>query len=238
MANQMLMSCKLKSAQTGQRLLKKKSDALNFKFRTILRKLVEAKIQMGIQMKEMAITYAETRFACGEFSQQVVQIASGRAQTRLRMRRENIAGVILPTFKVYAEGSDEFELAGLARGGQQMQKLRKKSSELIGNLVELASLQTNFLMLDEIIKVVNRRVNALEHVIIPKTNLTLTYIVAELEEQDREEFYRLKKVQQKKKAREQKQSEERITNQDSSIDKQIVDKNILVDSEDEDILFR
>ena len=49
------------------------------------------------------------------------------------------------------------------------------------------------------IKVTNRRVNALEHVLIPRTENTIKYINSELDELDREEFYRLKKVQGKKK---------------------------------------
>jgi V-type H+-transporting ATPase subunit D len=47
--------------------------------------------------------------------------------------------------------------------------------------------------------VTNRRVNALEHILIPRTENTIKYINSELDELDREEFYRLKKVQGKKK---------------------------------------
>ena len=49
------------------------------------------------------------------------------------------------------------------------------------------------------IKVTNRRVNALEHILIPRAENTIKYINSELDELDREEFYRLKKVQGKKK---------------------------------------
>ena len=41
--------------------------------------------------------------------------------------------------------------------------------------------------------------NALEHILIPRTENTIKYINSELDELDREEFYRLKKVQGKKK---------------------------------------
>jgi V-type H+-transporting ATPase subunit D len=60
-------------------------------------------------------------------------------------------------------------------------------------------LQTSFVTLDEVIKITNRRVNAIEHVIIPRIERTVSYISAELDEREREEFYRLKKIQEKKK---------------------------------------
>ena len=66
-------------------------------------------------------------------------------------------------------------------------------------LVELASLQTAFIILDEVIKITNRRVNAIEHVIIPRTENTIAYINGELDEMDREEFYRLKKFKKRNK---------------------------------------
>ena len=40
---------------------------------------------------------------------------------QIRTRKDNIAGVNLPVFETYQDGSDSYELAGLARGGQQMQ---------------------------------------------------------------------------------------------------------------------
>jgi V-type H+-transporting ATPase subunit D len=53
--------------------------------------------------------------------------------------------------------------------------------------------------LDEKIKVTNRRVNALEHVVIPRFQATFRYIEQELDEQAREDFFRLKKVLDNKK---------------------------------------
>lgn len=52
-------------------------------------------------------------------------------------------------------------------------------------LAPLALRQTAFTILDEVIKATNRRVNAIEHVIIPRLDNTVRYINSELDEADR-----------------------------------------------------
>jgi hypothetical protein len=52
---------------------------------------------------------------------------------------------------------------------------------------------------DEAIKTTNRRVNALENVVKPRIENTITYIKGELDELEREDFFRLKKIQGYKK---------------------------------------
>ena len=121
---------------------------------------------------------------------------------------DNVGGVKLPIFKskhrdVESGGScvpvlpvDEITLV---RGGSQIEKCAKIWAELLQVIIRLSSLQTAFISLDEAIKVTNRRVNALDNVVIPGVQKTIAYIETELDELEREDIFRLKKVLEVKK---------------------------------------
>ncbi|VEL11256.1 unnamed protein product [Protopolystoma xenopodis] len=232
------MKARLKGAQRGHGLLKKKADALTLRFRSILKKIIEAKQSMGDIMKEANFSLASAKYAyAGNFNQLVMQNVT-KAQTKVKLSKDNVAGVALPIFQCYSEGVDAYELTGLSRGGQQIDKLKKIYSKTIELLVTLASLQTSFITLDDVIKATNRRVNAIEHVIVPRIERTLQYIIQELDEREREEFFRLKKIQEKKK-KFQKEREAQLAregiNQKVSSDSPVT--NMLVDEEANQFLF-
>uniref|UniRef100_A0A8C1IMC8 V-type proton ATPase subunit D n=1 Tax=Cyprinus carpio TaxID=7962 RepID=A0A8C1IMC8_CYPCA len=230
---QTIMKARLKGAQTGRSLLKKKADALSMRFRQILRKIIETKTLMGEVMREAAFSLAEAKFAAGDFSTTVIQNVN-KAQVKVRAKKDNVAGVTLPVFEHYQEGGDSKNPT--LRGGEQLSRLKRNYAKAVELLVELASLQTSFVTLDEAIKVTNRRVNAIEHVIIPRIERTLSYIITELDEREREEFYRLKKIQEKKK-----QLRER-TEKENALRKAVLGpiaepSNMLNEEADEDLLF-
>lgn len=231
---QTIMKARLKGAQTGRNLLKKKSDALTLRFRQILKKIIETKMLMGEVMREAAFSLAEAKFTAGDFSTTVIQNVN-KAQVKIRAKKDNVAGVTLPVFEHYHEGTDSYELTGLARGGEQLAKLKRNYAKAVELLVELASLQTSFVTLDEAIKITNRRVNAIEHVIIPRIERTLAYIITELDEREREEFYRLKKIQEKKKIIKEKFEKE--LEQRRATGEVMEPANLLAEEKDEDLLF-
>ncbi|CCD22568.1 H(+)-transporting V1 sector ATPase subunit D NDAI_0A04110 [Naumovozyma dairenensis CBS 421] len=194
-----VMKTKLKGANQGYSLLKRKSEALTKRFRDITKRIDDAKQKMGRVMQTAAFSLAEVSYATGENIGYQVQESVLNARFKVRARQENVSGVYLPQFESFVDPEiNDFKLTGLGRGGQQVQRAKEIYSKAVETLVELASLQTAFIILDEVIKVTNRRVNAIEHVIIPRTENTIAYINSELDELDREEFYRLKKVQEKK----------------------------------------
>ncbi|XP_038078062.1 V-type proton ATPase subunit D-like [Patiria miniata] len=230
------MKVRLKGAQKGHSLLKKKADALSLRFRQILHKIIETKTLMGEVMKLASLSLAEAKFASGDFNHMVLQNVT-KAKTKVRSKRDNVAGVLLPVFEHYTDGSDTYELTGLSRGGQQIDKLKKNYDKAVQLLVELASLQTSFVTLDEVIKITNRRVNAIEHVIIPRIENTIAYITTELDEREREEFYRLKKIQEKKKIIVAKKEAMMKARREEAGEDFEEAGNLIDDDKDEDLLF-
>jgi V-type H+-transporting ATPase subunit D len=129
---------------------------------------------MGRVMQIAAFSLAEVTYAVGGDIGYQVQESAKSARFRVRTKQENVSGVFLPAFESYTtEGNNDFGLTGLGKGGQQVQKCRETYARAVETLVELASLQvgpissarvvgeltfqTAFVILDEVIKVVNRR---------------------------------------------------------------------------------
>jgi len=193
-----LMKGKQKGAKKGYDLLKKKADALTIRFRIILKEILANKEAMGKEMREAHFSLASAKYHAGDFSNAVLERVS-EATFRLKIDQDNVAGVLLPNFKRYQDNTNlPAELHGLGRGGTQIRDSRATYIKALEALILLASLQTAFITLDEVIKITNRRVNAIEYVVIPKIDNTIAYIITELDERDREEFYRLKMIQKKK----------------------------------------
>eukprot|EP00668_Euglena_longa_P001927 GGOE01002251.1.p1 GENE.GGOE01002251.1~~GGOE01002251.1.p1 ORF type:complete len:267 (+),score=106.06 GGOE01002251.1:31-801(+) len=183
---------RLRGASKGHSLLKKKADALIIRFRKILRELKDVKELMIQEMKKASFSLAQAKFVAGDISMSVVESVKNAA-VKAKIRHDNVAGVRLPVFRLMEFQTED--MAGIGKGGEQIRSARESFQKVLEMMVKIASLQTSFTTLDTAIKVTNRRVNALEKVVIPKIENTIAYILSELDELEREEFFRLKKVQ-------------------------------------------
>lgn len=199
---------KLAGAKKGHSMLKKKSDALLVRFRSILSLILESKHQAGTESSQAMHLLARALYTFGDDLKHVVIENVDDASLRIKMSPDNVAGVTIPVFgkmgdapQTHKEGATSkgvIALAGLSKGGEQIGNARHSFADTLDLLVKLASLQTSFIILDEAIKLTNRRVNALENVVKPKLENTIAYVISELDEMEREEFFRLKLIQNKK----------------------------------------
>ncbi|KAL5565211.1 hypothetical protein UlMin_028375 [Ulmus minor] len=163
-----VMKARLVGATRSHALLKKKSDALTVQFRQILKKIVSTKESMGEIMKSSLFALTEAKYIAGDNIKHTVLENVQNASLKVRSHQENVAG------------------------GQQVQQCRAAYIKAIEVLVELASLQTSFLTLDE-------------NVVKPRLENTIIYI--KLDELEREDFFRLKKIQGYKKREVERQQE-------------------------------
>lgn len=181
----------------------------------LLRQIYDAKVALGGDLlRDAFFSITELTWAAGEGMGREIREAAGYsnapATLQILGKVENVSGVNLPVLQtvqdrlIGASGTSTSKLTSptssgsmfaLGRGSWQIQRTREAFRNILASLVDLAALQASFFILDDVIRTTNRRVNALEYVVIPRLDATINYIGAELDEQDREEFFRLKKIQ-------------------------------------------
>ena len=182
-------------------------------------------------MRDVFFSVTELTWAAGEGIGTEIREAATHshapAALQILGRVENVSGVNLPVLQLVQDrligssaskitsptspggaGSGGVEgVMALGRGRLQVQRTKEAFRKVLGALVDLAALQASFFILDDVIRVTNRRVNALEYVVVPRLDATINYIGTELDEQDREEFFRLKKIQAIKEKRTEEEEE-------------------------------
>ena len=105
------MKSRLTGAKKGHGVLKKKADALTMKFRQILKKIVDTKEQMGLEMQTASFALTEAVYVAGEQVKYTIQEsvdARTSAKVRVKAGVDNIAGVKIPNFKRTDEEDDHF----------------------------------------------------------------------------------------------------------------------------------
>lgn len=191
-------------AKKGWSLLKKKRDALKARFQAMLNEIVETKKAVSKGLKDAAFSYAKAQWAnAGQDISATILERAKDASVTCKLSAENVAGARLPILKLSHDPTKDTNVhtLGLSSGGAMIKACREQYVVALTKVVLLGSFQCSFVTLDEEIKMTGRRVNALEYVIIPKIQAIIAYVKQEMDEQAREEFFRVKKVVQKKRIR-------------------------------------
>ncbi|KAI5191345.1 V-type H+-transporting ATPase subunit D [Nematocida sp. AWRm77] len=184
---------RVKSAEKGKSLIKRKADALQIKHKEIAGELYRKKIELEKQMENAFFLLTKAKFYGGD-----LRLAMHQAKTNslsIKIDLEHVAGMNIPVYSIPEEIKQQYFVG---QSGKLIGECRMQFLLCFSLMTEIASMQTSFNMLDTMLMATNRRVNALEHIMIPRLENTISYVQSELDEQDREEFFRLKKVQAKK----------------------------------------
>jgi len=182
---------KRKLAENGHKLLSEKRDALIAEFfkiidvRNELRKKVEKEIKEGFHgLIEAEMVMGRTNVL--DIARQIGVLGDIETTTM------NIMGVLTPQMELLKEEKGlEY---GFLHTSAKLDETKEKFSEIMEDVVKLAEVEGTIENLALEIEKTKRRVNALEHIFIPRFHATEKYIELVLDEREREDFFRRKRI--------------------------------------------
>jgi len=189
---------RLKTAERGHKLLKDKQDELMKKFVDFVKKNKELRESVE---QELIVAFKNFLIARAVMSAEIIEEAVMYPTQKVSVdcTTKNIMGVISPIFTLIKEeqegqASEGIYPYGFANTSGELDNAIFYLQRVFERLIELAQIEkTCQLMADEIEKT-RRRVNALEHVMIPQLKETVKYITMKLDENERGNRVRLMKV--------------------------------------------
>lgn len=186
---------KLTSARRGHKLLKDKRDELMRQFMILIKENRQLRTEV-----ETAISEANRYMAvAGSVMQSKVletALMLPKQEVELEVGEKNVMSVYIPEFKTKYRSSDTNDIYsyGMAFTSIDLDGAVNSLSAILPKMIRLAELEKACqLMADEIEKT-RRRVNALEHIMIPDYEETIKYITMKLSENERSTTTSLMKV--------------------------------------------
>lgn len=186
---------KLKTATRGHKLLKDKRDELMREFIDMVRenKQLRREVEKGI-----AEANAHMSVARSVMSDEALNVALmlPMQEMSLQIAKKNVMSVNIPVFDAKFKTADENDIYsyGYAFTSSDLDDAVKALSDIMPKMLRLAELEKSCQLMAAEIEKTRRRVNALEHVMIPNYQDTIRYIRMKLDENDRSTTTRLMKV--------------------------------------------
>lgn len=186
---------KLVTARRGHKLLKDKRDELMRRFLDLVRenKKLRIEVEEGIKQANAAMSVARCVMSDKALD---VALMLPTQEMSLDVGEKNVMSVMIPVFDVRFKtaGENDIYSYGFAETSGDLDTAVKALSDIMPKMIRLAEIEKSCrLMADEIEKT-RRRVNALEHVMIPQYEETIKYISMKLDENERSTTTRLMKV--------------------------------------------
>lgn len=186
---------KLVTATRGHKLLKDKRDELMRQFLDLARENMELrkKVEAGILSANRNFVIAKAGM-----SEETLNTAlmAAKQEVYLETGSKNIMSVDIPVFEYKTRTADENDIYsyGFAFTSCDLDDAVKSLAEVLPDMLKLAETEKACKLMAAEIEKTRRRVNALEHVIIPETQKNIKYITMKLDENERSTQIRLMKV--------------------------------------------
>lgn len=183
------------TAVRGHRLLKDKQDELIRRFLELVRYNGELREQVERNIEASLDNFALARAAMDEPMTETALLAPGE-QVRISATFDKIMNVEVPQFthRYRGDGEENLYPYGFAFTSGDLDTAVKNISDILPQMLELAQVEHTCQLLAAEIESTRRRVNALEHILIPETQEQIRYISMKLEENERSNQVRLMKV--------------------------------------------
>ncbi|HPD97308.1 MAG TPA: V-type ATP synthase subunit D [Synergistales bacterium] len=182
-----------KVAKRGHKLLKDKQDALIKAFLEKAKNLKELREKVEKELEECYRSFllARAQTFPAMLEQALMITGSGLS---ISMSNKNIMSVIVPVFEVQ-QGEATLNY-GLGTTTGNLDVALEKFSRLLPEMVSMAAEEKALRLMAVEIERTRRRVNALEHVLIPSFQETIRYITMKLDEQERANLSRLMRIKE------------------------------------------
>jgi len=189
-------------AGEGMNLLKNKRDALVKEFFTMVREMFSFRDELDERVRKAANAL---NLALGIDGPHVVKSVgmSTKRQVSLEVERRNIWGIRVPELEkksvvrsVMARGY------GIHTVSSRIDRAANSFEGILNLIITMASNEVRVKRLGDEIRKTTRRVNALEQVVIPALKGQTRFIESTLEEREREDLFRLKRLKKMRESKE------------------------------------
>lgn len=186
---------RLMTAVKGHRLLKDKRDELMREFLDLVRENMELrlKVEKGIEAANRNLALAKCTMSEAVLKEALM---APKQEVYLEVGTRNVMSVNVPQFSVKTRTSDENDIYsyGYAFTSSDLDDSVHMLAKILEDMLRLAEVEKSCQLMASEIEKTRRRVNALEHVIIPEAQQNIHSITMALDENERSTQVRLMKV--------------------------------------------
>jgi V/A-type H+-transporting ATPase subunit D len=189
----------IKLATSGHSLLKRKRDGLIKEFFSVLEEAKKSKSEMTENYRKAIQAINLARAVDGTIAVKSASLAL-KEKADIEVKTRNVMGVVVPAVKsdyqVKAFGERGY---GLISTSSYIDDAAEAYEVLLKNIIVAAEIENTLRKLLVEIDKTKRRVNALEFKVIPEMKKNASFIRFRLEEMERDDLFRLKKIKGKSK---------------------------------------